>query len=86
MATSSDDDPRRQEIEEELSSIFHDINSPLSVIVGNTQLLMELSQALNVDEEFGDPLEDVEAAAERIELQLARLKALCDGEFDGAEE
>lgn len=49
-----------------LSRVHHDLNNPLSVVSGNAQLLRELSKALGVEEEFQGPLDDLEAAVDKL--------------------
>lgn len=56
-----------------LSRIHHDVNSPLSVISGNVQLLQELAKALQVDSEFQDPLRDMEDAVDGVISSVDRL-------------
>ena len=56
-----------------LSRIHHDINNPVSIISGNTQLLMELARALEVEEDFSGPLEDIEAAIDKLTASVDRL-------------
>ena len=49
-----------------LSRLHHDLNNPLSIVSGNTQLLRELAGALGVEEEFAGPLDDLEAAVDKL--------------------
>lgn len=49
-----------------LSRVHHDLNNPLSIVSGNAQLIRELAKALRVEEEFIGPLDDLEAAVERM--------------------
>lgn len=49
-----------------LSRVHHDLNNPLSIVSGNAQLLRELSKALGVEEEFHGPLDDLEAAVDKL--------------------
>lgn len=49
-----------------LSRVHHDLNNPLSIVSGNTQLLRELASALDVEEEFRGPLDDLEAAVDKL--------------------
>jgi len=49
-----------------LSRVHHDLNNPLSIVSGNAQLLRELAKALGVEEDFHGPLEDLEAAVEKL--------------------
>lgn len=56
-----------------LSRIHHDVNSPLSVLSGNAQLLQELAVALQVESDFKDPLQDMEDAVDGVIASLDRL-------------
>lgn len=57
----------------QLSRIHHDVNNPLSVISGNSQLLLELAKSLGVEGELKDPLLDIEEALERMTESVDRL-------------
>ncbi len=57
-----------------LSTVCHNVNNPLSVIAGNAQLLLELARAMDLGEEFTEPIQDIERAGHRIEGLLQRLE------------
>jgi signal transduction histidine kinase len=62
-----------QDVRQKLSRIHHDINNPLSIISGNVQLIQELSRALEVQEEFSGPLEDIHTAVDQLTDSIDRL-------------
>lgn len=62
-----------------LRRVTHDINNPLSIISGNAQLLLELSQALELDPDVAKPIRDIEEASQRLAHMIERLNALNDG-------
>lgn len=64
------------DVRETVSSVYHDLNNPLSIISGNAQFLLELSQELDVDEQFVSSVEDIKEAAERMSDSLNRLTRL----------
>jgi nitrogen-specific signal transduction histidine kinase len=53
-------------VRKHLSRLHHDMNNPLSIVSGNVQLLQELSKALDVNEDFEAPLNDVATAVEQL--------------------
>lgn len=66
MTMNSEESTERQtspipidELRAELSRIHHNINNPLSVISGNVELLQELASAMSLNEELGEPLNDI---------------------------
>ena len=59
-----------------LSSIYHDTNNPLSIVSGNAQYFLELSKAMEVDEDLVQPVRDIEEGAERVAAGLRRLTDL----------
>ena len=67
-------DRKRQKFIEELSarisSAQHDINNPLSIIMGNAQLLAELAQAMNLGDDILQPAKDILDAGQRISDSL----------------
>lgn len=58
-----------------LSTVYHDVNNPLAVIAGNAQLLLELAQAMDLGDEFTEPIQDIERAGHRIEGALQALES-----------
>ncbi|PSQ77280.1 MAG: histidine kinase [Bacteroidetes bacterium QH_7_62_13] len=74
----SDSDPpdSLHEMHEEISSVYHDMNNPLSIISGNAQFLLELSREKNVGEEFISSVRDIKEATERMSDSLSRLTRL----------
>lgn len=69
----SDDD-----LQVALRRVTHDINNPLSIISGNAQLLLELSQVLDLDPDVANPIRDIEEASQRLADMVERLNALND--------
>ena len=59
-----------------LSRIQHDLNNPLSVVSGNAELLKELAKALDVYGEMEAPLQDMEAALDKMTEQVDRLMVI----------
>lgn len=70
-STESIDDVR-----EAVSSVYHDLNNPLSIIAGNAQFLLELSREEDVNEQFASSVQDINEAAERMSNSLNRLTRL----------
>ncbi len=66
------------EVHDAVSSVYHDLNNPLSIISGNAQFLLELSQEEDVDEQFVSSVRDIREAAERMSDSLNRLTRLKD--------
>lgn len=61
-----------------VSRVNHEINNPLSIISGNVQLLLELTRAMDLEEEILKPLEDIEEASERVARLLKGLSEIKD--------
>ena len=59
-----------------LSSIFHDINNPLSIIAGNTQLLKEVVISMGLGDDVVEPVEDIEKATEQMVAHVRRIAEL----------
>jgi signal transduction histidine kinase len=57
----------------QLSRIHHDVNNPVTVISGNTELIRELAKALGVEDDFKGPLEDMEAALDELSERIDKL-------------
>lgn len=65
-----------EDLHEVVSSVYHDLNNPLSIIAGNAQFLLELSREEDVDEQFVSSVQDINEAAERMSSSLKRLTRL----------
>jgi nitrogen-specific signal transduction histidine kinase len=76
----SDPDPPESmdvdDVREAVSSVYHDLNNPLSIIAGNAQFLLELSREEDVNEQFVSSVQDINEAAERMSNSLNRLTRL----------
>lgn len=57
----------REELERSLSNARHTISNPLTIISGNTQLLLQLAELKDADEEFVKPLQDIIEATEELQ-------------------
>jgi signal transduction histidine kinase len=69
---------------ETVSSVYHDLNNPLSIISGNAQFLLELSREEDLDEQFVSSARDIKEAAQRMAdslHQLTRLKEEIENEL-----
>jgi His Kinase A (phosphoacceptor) domain. len=78
-----------EDVHEVVSSVYHDLNNPLSIISGNAQFLLELSQEQDLDEQFVSSARDVQEASERMSKSLQRLTRLRDyleGELEGGQQ
>lgn len=73
----------KEEIHNELSSVYHDLNNPLSIISGNAQFLIELSREEELDDQFESSAQDIQEATERMNESLQRLTRLKDLLEDG---
>lgn len=73
-------DPESQasldEVRETVSSVYHDLNNPLSIISGNAQFLLELSREAEVEDQFVSSVQDIQEAAQRMSESLDRLTRL----------
>ncbi len=67
-----------EDIRELVSSVYHDLNNPLSIISGNAQFLHELSQEQDLDEQFVSSAQDIQEATQRMSESLQRLTRLKD--------
>ena len=67
-----------EDIREVVSSVYHDLNNPLSIISGNAQFLQELSQEQGLDEQFVSSAQDIQEATQRMSESLQRLTRLRD--------
>lgn len=61
---------------EAVSTVYHDLNNPLSIISGNAQFLLEISKEEDLDEQFISSAKDIREAAQRMEESLSRLTRL----------
>jgi len=73
-------------VPETLSSVYHDLNNPLSIISGNAQFLLELSQEEGLDEQFVSSARDIQEASRRMAESLQELTRLRDALEDQAQE
>lgn len=64
------------EMHETVSSVYHDLNNPLSIISGNAQFLLEISREEDLDEQFVSSAQDIKEAAQRMADSLHRLTRL----------
>jgi len=65
------------DVHETVSSVYHDLNNPLSIISGNAQFLLEISREEELDDQFVSSARDIKQAAQRMAdslHQLTRLK------------
>lgn len=76
--TDFEEPETNEEIREVVSSVYHDLNNPLSIISGNAQFLVELSQEEELDEQFVSSARDIQEACERMSEALQRLTHLKD--------
>lgn len=76
--TDFDEPDTKEEIREVVSTVYHDLNNPLSIISGNAQFLVELSQEEELDEQFVSSARDVQEACQRMSEALQRLIHLKD--------
>lgn len=67
-----------EDVREAVSSVYHDLNNPLSIISGNAQFLLELSQEQDLDEQFESSARDIQEASQRMSESLQRLTRLKD--------
>jgi nitrogen-specific signal transduction histidine kinase len=64
------------DVREAVSSVYHDLNNPLSIISGNAQFLLELTREADVDEQFVSSVRDIKEATDRMSDSLNRLTRL----------
>lgn len=64
------------EVRDTVSSVYHDLNNPLSIISGNAQFLLEIGKEEDLDEQFLSSAEDIKEAAERMAESLHQLTRL----------
>lgn len=64
------------DVRDRVSSVYHDLNNPLSIISGNAQFLLELSREEDLDDQFISSVQDIKEATERMSGSLNRLTRL----------
>ena len=72
-----------EDVQETVSSVYHDLNNPLSIISGNAQFLLELGREEDLDDQFLSSAKDIQEAAQRMAdslHQLTRLKEELESE------
>ncbi len=72
-----------------VATVNHEINNPLAIISGNAQLLVELARAMDLPPEIAGPIQDIDAASQRIATslrKLANLKEIIPREYVGESE
>lgn len=74
MAESEEDqfpgEVLRNHLERALSDARHTLSNPITVISGNTQLLLEMARMRDLDDEFIEPLEDIDEAVDELEAMI----------------
>jgi signal transduction histidine kinase len=76
MSNSESAEPL-EDVQETVSSVYHDLNNPLSIISGNAQFLLEIGREKDLDDQFLSSAQDIQEAAQRMAdslHQLTRLK------------
>lgn len=72
------------ELHDTVSAVYHDLNNPLSIISGNAQFLLEISEEEDLDDQFVSSARDIKEAAQRMAdslHELTRLKEELEGEL-----
>lgn len=59
-----------------VSTVYHDLNNPLSIISGNAQFLLEISREEDLDDQFVSSAKDIKEAAHRMADSLHKLTRL----------
>lgn len=85
MMTDFEELETEEEIREAVSSVYHDLNNPLSIISGNAQFLHELSQEEELDDQFASSARDIQEACQRMAESLQRLTRLKNALGDSPE-
>lgn len=82
----SDDstESRVEDAREAISSVYHDLNNPLSIISGNAQFLLELSKDEDIDDQFVSSVQDIKEAAQQMSASMERLNRLKEAMGDGS--
>jgi signal transduction histidine kinase len=73
-----------QDAQEAISSVYHDLNNPLSIISGNAQFLLELSREEDIDDQFVSSVQDIKEAAQQMAESMERLNRLKEAMGDGS--
>jgi signal transduction histidine kinase len=76
--TDFEEPETKEEVREAVSIVYHELNNPLSIISGNAQFLVELSQEEELDEQFVSSAQDIQEACRRMAESLQRLTRLRD--------
>lgn len=66
------------DLHEAISTVYHELNNPLSIISGNAQFLLELSREKNLDDQFVSSAEDIQEATQQMSKSLEHLTRLRD--------
>lgn len=61
------------DLHEAISTVYHELNNPLSIISGNAQFLLELSREKNLDDQFVSSAEDIQEASRQMKKSLEHL-------------
>lgn len=65
-----------EDVQETVSSVYHDLNNPLSIISGNAQFLLEIGREEDLDDQFISSAQDIQEAAQRMAESLHQLTRL----------
>ena len=63
-------------VREELSSFYHSINNPLTILSGNLQFVQAMASSMELPADFVRSIDDLAGICGRFERDLARIKAL----------
>ena len=77
------DDSGESTAQEAISSVYHDLNNPLSIISGNAQFLLELSREEDIDDQFVSSVQDIKEAAQQMAESMERLNRLKESMGEG---
>jgi signal transduction histidine kinase len=64
------------DLHDTVSTVYHDLNNPLSIISGNAQFLLEISREEDLDEQFVSSAKDIKEASQRMADSLHKLTRL----------
>lgn len=70
------DRDRLVELKKQLGRLHHDLQSPLSILTGNVELVQALSADMELDESITQSLTDIHAASLQLGTILNRLTQL----------
>lgn len=65
-----------ERLKKQLSMVHHDINNPLTILSGNTELIRELARALGVESDLNGPLQDMQQALDQLVERVDRLMVI----------